>query len=207
MYFILCFIPFCRVWKNDDNIYFQEKVELASSEKVTVKVVFRHWIFVETYWHCILRCVHLVILQKKMFASEWCTHLKYTCITDACVSAIGVSSIDWPLHVCAKVTGQVTLEMLWIYRRRKHQCVSIVTLPVTVKHVHSRTAHWRWRPILHILPISHILQIILFFRTFWSSQASSWCTSCAATSCFCATPGSSWAPIQLLRLSSPNWRQ
>ncbi len=31
-------------------------------EKVTV--VFQHWSFVESYWHWILRCVHLVILQK-----------------------------------------------------------------------------------------------------------------------------------------------
>ena len=36
---------------------------------------------------------------------------------------------------------------------------------------------------------------------FWSSQASSWCTSCATyyLMLLCPTPGSSWAPIRLLR--------
>ncbi len=57
----------------------------------------------------ILRCGHLVILQNKMLASEICTHLKYVCITNAYV---GVSSIDWPPRVCAKVTGKVMVGML-----------------------------------------------------------------------------------------------
>jgi hypothetical protein len=50
---------------------------------------------------------------KKMLVSESCAHLKHELITDARVSTVG--SIDWPPRVCAKVTLQVTLEMLWTY--------------------------------------------------------------------------------------------
>jgi len=138
-------------------------------EKATA--VFQHWIFVESYWHWILKCVHLVILQKRCLSlrgripcgtngpcqqrkraerqttsvfvcvcvcereregererereresrhllayCERCAHLKYELITDARVSTVG--SIDWSPRVCAKVTWQVTLEVLSTYRRR-----------------------------------------------------------------------------------------
>ncbi len=52
---------------------------------------------------------------KTMLVSERCAHLRYELIIDARVSTVG--SIDWPPRVCDKVTWQVTLEMLWTYRR------------------------------------------------------------------------------------------
>ena len=66
------------IYVNSMEMYISWRKLNFCCEKVTV--VFQHWIVVESYWHWILRCVHLVILQKdaclwKMCISEiWVDH-------------------------------------------------------------------------------------------------------------------------------------
>ncbi len=109
-YFILCFIPSCHLYKYDRNIHFLEKVELASSEKVTA--VFQHWFFVESYWHWILRCVHLVMLQKI------CLSLKDVRIWNMRASQTHAFPPS-ALSTGRRAPAPKSLDkMLWTYRRR-----------------------------------------------------------------------------------------
>jgi hypothetical protein len=110
---ILCSIPSCHLYKYDGKIYILEKVELLLRKSYCcVSTLNFRWILLALN----IEMRASSDSAEKMLVSERCAHLKYELITDARVSTVG--SIDWPPRVCAKVTWQVTLEVLSTYRRR-----------------------------------------------------------------------------------------